>query len=275
MGGQNRKSFLRTLGLIGAGTMLAKGNSVSSPTSPPKLQHTEPSHRNGANRVLRVAHLTDIHVKPSRIAEYGMAAALEAVNSMKHKPDFIMNGGDAIMNDGAITKGIIRDQWDSFHHLLKSDNSLPVYHCVGNHDLFGFLLPSADHAESKKWAMDEYSLTKSYYSFGKNGWRFIVLDSVHGRNSIPGYCGKLDDEQMDWLKNELQAIPNGTHVSIVSHIPILAICSLFDNIFTTMQRNLTDTNLHNDAGELVELFYNSDKVRACMSGHIHLIDYVN
>ena len=225
---------------------------------------------------MRVAHLTDIHVKPSRIAEYGMAAALNAVNNMKDKPDFIINGGDAIMNEGALTKGTVREQWGAFHNLINKENSLPVYHCIGNHDLYGFVLPSADHAESKRWAMDEYQLKRSYYSFDKKGWRFIVLDSIHGRNSVPGYLGKLDDEQIAWLRSELSNLDADTHVCIVSHIPILAICSMFDGIFTgNMQRSVSTTNMHEDAGELVELFYKYRNVRLCMSGHIHLIDYVN
>ena len=276
MNGQNRKSFLRTLGLLGAGTLLAGGTSVPVQPGASKLEHTEPRRRSGTKRVLRVAHLTDIHVKPSRIAEYGMAAALHAVNSMTDKPDFIMNGGDAIMNEGALTKGTVKEQWSSFHNIIHKENSLPVYHCIGNHDLYGFILPSADHADSKKWAMDEYQLKKPYYSFEKNGWKFIVLDSVHGRNSVPGYYGKLDSDQMDWLKQELSSTSGDTHVCIVSHIPILAICSMFDGIFTgNMQRSVSTTNMHDDAGELVELFYRYPNVRNCMSGHIHLIDYVN
>ncbi len=273
---QNRKSFLRTLGLLGAGTLMANGTPISRQGITEKLSHTEPRPGAANRRVLRVAHLTDIHVKPSRIAEYGTAAALMAVNSMADKPDFIMNGGDAIMNEGALTKGTVREQWESFHNILNKDNSLPVYHCIGNHDLFGFVLPSADHAESKKWAMDEYQLRKPYYSFDKNGWRFIVLDSIHGRNSVPGYLGKLDEEQMIWLRNEIASTAVDTHICIVSHIPILAICSMFDGIFTNnMQRSVSTTNMHEDAGELVELFYQNRNVRVCMSGHIHLIDYVN
>ncbi len=276
MNNQNRKSFLRTLGLLGASSLFANGTAISRASAPEKLSHTEPRLVSNKKRVLRVAHLTDIHVKPSHIAEYGMAAALRAVNDMTDKPDFIINGGDAIMNEGALTKGTVKEQWGAFHNILKQDNSLQVYHCIGNHDLFGFVLPSSDHAESKIWAMDEYGLKKPYYSFDRNGWHFIILDSVHGRNSVPGYLGKLDEEQMAWLRNELLTIPTQTHICIVSHIPILAICSMFDGIFTnSMQRSVSSTNMHEDAGELVELFYQNRNVRACMSGHIHLIDYVN
>ena len=225
---------------------------------------------------LRVAHLTDIHVSPDRAAEFGMAASMTAVNNLKDKPTMIINGGDAIMNAATLTRGGIKDQWSSFHKLLKSDNDLPIYNCIGNHDLFGFLLPSADHAESKKWAMDEYQLTKPYYSFTEGTWHFIILDSIHGRKAIPGYLGKLDAEQMDWLKKELKAVPADRHICIVSHIPILAVCSMFDRDITNMHSmHISDSNMHADSEELIELFYQHKNVRACLSGHIHMIDYVN
>lgn len=276
---QDRKSFLRTLSLLGAGTLLASGTpapaiTATESTSPPL--NTEPKRTGAAKRVLRVANLTDIHVKADRVAEYGMAAALHAVNKMDDKPDFIINGGDAIMNAAALAKSTIKDQWNTFNRLLKNENSLPVYHCIGNHDLYGFLLPSANHDESKKWAMDEYAIAKPYYSFTQNGWKFIVLDSIHARKSVPGYFGKLDEEQMLWLRNELNATQVDTNVCIVSHIPILAICCLFDRDITNPDHmRIADNNMHVDSPELANLFFAHKNVRACLSGHIHLVDYVN
>ncbi len=273
-----RKSFLKTLGILGGGSLLLKSNAMSPllPTDSPNPMRTQPAGFNPARRVLRVAHLTDIHIKNERAAEYGMAAALHAVNNMVDKPDFIINGGDAIMNAASLTREVVKDQWGCFQRILSGENSLPVYHCVGNHDLYGWMLPSPDHAEAKKWAMDEYSLKRSYYAMELNGWKFIVLDSIHGRKSVPGYYGKLDEEQMDWLKRELEATPSTTHVCIVSHIPILAICCLFDNdVTSTGKLKISENNMHYDSDELARLFYKHGNVRTCLSGHIHLIDYVN
>jgi 3',5'-cyclic AMP phosphodiesterase CpdA len=272
---QNRKAFLRTLGLMGTGAMLINSTVIPSAPVAETLANTEPSPSQ-SGIPLRVAHLTDIHVSPARIAEYGMAASLNAVNSLKDKPTFIMNGGDAIMNAATLTKGGVQEQWNSYHKILQSDNNIPVYNCIGNHDLFGFLMPDNDHAESKKWAMDEYHMPKPYYSFTQGVWKFIVLDSIHGRKSIPGYYGRLDDEQMDWLKSELHSTPEATHVCIVSHIPILAICCMFDRDITNMRSmHISDSNMHADSEELTELFYQHKNVKACLSGHIHMIDYVN
>jgi Icc protein len=272
----DRKTFLRTLGFAGAGALLVGGTSIQPQLVNETPDRTEPCSKTTQKPALRVAHLTDIHIRPDAVAEHGMAAALNAVNNMPNKPDFILNGGDAIMNSAAISRGTVQAQWETFHRILKSDNSLPVYHCIGNHDLFGFMLPSPEHEGAKQWAQDEYELAKPYYSFDKNGWRFIVLDSIHGRDSVPGYFGKLDEAQMRWLKKELANAPAGMHICIASHIPILAICCLFDGgVFNTQLMKISDNNMHADAEDLVDLFYSNKNVRACLSGHIHLIDYVN
>lgn len=263
----DRKSFIYTLGLAGAGALLAgSATAGSADPTPPKAP---------IKRVLRMAHLTDIHVKTEKVAEHGMAAALYEVNNMEDKPDFIMNGGDAIMNAAAVSKANIKEQWACYHRIMKDENSLPVYNCIGNHDVFGWMMPSPDHLEAKKWAKQEYQMQESYYSFVVNGWKMIVLDSIHGRRSVPGYCGKLDDRQMDWLKNELEATPASTHVCIISHIPILAICCLFDSMTKAGKLKITENNMHCDSDQLVSMFYKAQNIRACLSGHIHLIDYVN
>ena len=47
---------------------------------------------------IRFAYLTDIHVKPDLIVETGMAKAFNHVQSLKSKANFIVNGGDSIMD---------------------------------------------------------------------------------------------------------------------------------------------------------------------------------
>ena len=77
-----RKTFLRSTGaLIGAGLL-------------PSIAYADKSKK----KAVRLAHLTDIHVKPGIIAETGMAKALHHVQKLDKEVDFIVNGGDAIMD---------------------------------------------------------------------------------------------------------------------------------------------------------------------------------
>lgn len=243
-------------------------------TSPALLSLPEKHSR--SKRVLRVAHLTDIHIKPDKVAEAGFAAALHQVNSLADKPDFIINGGDSIMNAVSLSKEHVKEQWNCFHTLLQNENNLNIHHCVGNHDLFGWAMPGVNKSSGKTWALDEYRMKKAYYSFSTNGWKFIVLDSIHSRKSVPGYFGKVDEEQLAWLESELLNTPEHAHICIVSHIPILAVCTLFDGSYVHNNHwFVPDNTLHADARILRDLFYKSGKVKACLSGHIHMIDHVN
>ena len=80
---------------------------------------------------LQVAFLSDVHVKPTAAAEAGMRKAFRHVNSLKQKPDFIINGGDAIMDAMASNKAKTQAQWDVWNKVLNSENHLPVYHVIG------------------------------------------------------------------------------------------------------------------------------------------------
>ena len=74
---------------------------------------------------LRFAFLTDIHVKQGIGAEAGMARALHHAQSLKPKVDFIINGGDSIMDSLEADKQTTKMQWDLFHSLLKKKTVCP------------------------------------------------------------------------------------------------------------------------------------------------------
>jgi 3',5'-cyclic-AMP phosphodiesterase len=125
-----------------------------------------------------VAHLTDIHVKPDKIAEAGLAKAFKSVQNLNPKPDFILNGGDSIMDALDKTKDEVKVQWALYKSILKAENSLPVTHVIGNHDIWGWLSKSSDALKNDKqygkaWVVEELKLPKRYYSFERSGWKFV------------------------------------------------------------------------------------------------------
>ncbi len=238
-------------------------------------------------KTIRFAHITDIHVKPGEIPETGMAKALHHVQQMHPKVDFIMNGGDSIMDSLEADKQKTQIQWDLFHTILKKENSLPIYHCIGNHDIWGWFVqenvttgqsgnPDSDRLYGKAWVQETLEMKNRFYSFTKDKWHFIVLDSTQ-LNSAGGYIAYIDPEQLDWLKRELVNIPTDKFICIISHIPILSICAglFFDKTETNgdlkIQRNL----MHTDFFVLKKIFQQHSNIKLCLSGHIHLQDELN
>ena len=226
---------------------------------------------------LRFGHLTDIHVKPGAIPETGMAKAFQHVQQLKQKVEFIINGGDSIMDGLEASKEKTQTQWDLFKNILQKENSLPIYHTIGNHDVWGWFVkqdkPDNDRLYGKVWAVEMLEMKNRYYSFNKGNWHFIVLDSAQ-LNPAGGYIGKIDEPQLDWLQKELESVPASKFICIVSHIPILSICSgLFFNKTEAngdlkIQRNL----MHTDFLALKKIFIKYPNIKLCVSGHIHLQD---
>lgn len=226
----------------------------------------------------RIAHITDIHVKPGEIPEKGMAKALQAIQNIKVNVDFMVNTGDAIMDALATDKPSAQTQWNLFHTIMKSENQLPVYSCIGNHDVWGWFNKSEqdklDKVYGKQWAVDEFKIPGRYYSIDHEGWSFIFLDSTQ-LNPAGGYIAYLDNEQLEWLQETLAKAKN-KNVCIFSHIPILSICAgLFfnktqENGDIVIQRNL----MHTDFFKLRDIFLSHPNIKGCVSGHIHLQDDV-
>lgn len=227
-------------------------------------------------RSLRIAHLTDIHVQPERGAPEGMEAALAHAVGQKDKPDLIFTGGDLIMDSFGATKERTKEQWDIFARVM-GGVKLPVEHTIGNHDVWGWGSRekySKEPEYGKKWACDILGLKKPFRSFDRAGWHFIVLDSTYMKEPT-GYTARLDDEQYEWLKGDLAATDPKTPIMVVSHIPIIAICSFFDGENEKSgDWTIPGSWMHIDARRIKDAFKKHPNVKICVSGHEHLLDQV-
>jgi Icc protein len=257
-----RRSFLQNISALAG----AAGLPLSLDASP------------AAKKSIRFAHITDIHVKPGEVPEKGTAKALQHVQQSKFRPEFIINGGDSIMDALEADKQKTQQQFTLFKTILAKENSLPIHHCIGNHDIWGWFIKNnesirADKLYGKQWVVEELSMPARHYSFTKGKWKFIVLDSTQ-LNPAGGYIAYVDPTQLDWLVQELQSTPKDTFICVVSHIPILSICAgLFFNKTEAngdlkIQRNL----MHTDFLALKKLFMQYPNIKVCLSGHIHMQD---
>jgi 3',5'-cyclic AMP phosphodiesterase CpdA len=256
-----RRSFLQNIGALAGAAALPL-----------------PLEASPAGKSIRFAYITDIHVKPGEVPEKGMAKALQHVQQSKFRPAFIMNGGDSIMDALEADKQKTQQQFTLFKTILAKENSLPIHHCIGNHDVWGWFIKNnesikADKLYGKQWVVEELGMPARHYSFTKGKWKFIVLDSTQ-LNPAGGYIAYVDPTQLDWLTQELASTPKSTFICIVSHIPILSICAgLFFNKTEAngdlkIQRNL----MHTDFLTLKKLFMQYPNIKLCLSGHIHMQD---
>ena len=257
-----RRKFLQNISLISATAVIPE---IAAAETVKKKKH------------FRVAFISDIHIKALEVAEAGMKRALQHINQMTDQPDFIINGGDSIMDALAADKIKTQAQWELFNKIIHTENKLPLKYCLGNHDIWGWQLKEdikTDPLYGKSWWLKQTGYSKTYYSFDHHDWHFIILDSVQENKG--GYIALLDDEQFNWLENELNSNTE-KFTCIVSHIPIISFCSaLFaKDMLPNGDWKLSRALLHTDAKKIKDLFKKHPNIKSCLSGHIHLQDEVN
>ena len=218
----------------------------------------------------RFVFMTDIHVQPELAAEEGFKQAIDKVNSLSPKPDFVITGGDLIMD--ALKQNYERaDSLYTLYDDLCKNFAMPVYHCIGNHELFGLFEESginADHPEyAKNMFRNRIGQGKTYRSFDHKGWHFILLDGV-GITDTRGYTGHIDEEQLAWLKPDLEKLDNNTPIVVALHMPIVSFYLQLEK--GTMQTFRHSTVLTNSK-EVMNVFKNY-KLRLALQGHWHVVE---
>jgi len=230
-------------------------------------------------RVLRIAHMTDFHVQPGGNSPDGMVRALHHVQALEDPPNVIFNTGDSVMETTRSDRYKAEQQWDTYTSILAAENSIPIVHAIGNHDIWGWGLTDSsamgDPMYGKEMAIAKLGLPHRYYSFDFAGWHFIVLDSTYltspGSNSP--FMGRLDEEQYQWLLSEMNmvAVTTNAHVCLLSHIPIMVACGFFSAPDTEASGNwvVPAQMMHIDARRLRDCFVQFPQIQLCLSGHTH------
>lgn len=227
----------------------------------------------GKKPVLRVAHLTDVHLKNELEAPAKFAKCLHHVQQQSPKVDFILNGGDIVFDMNKENLSNINSQWKLLEDIIKAESSIPAHYCLGNHDVWWSENNKGQAVYGKQYTLDKLSLAKPYYSVEKNGWKFIILDSVHLDIDNTWYIGKLGDEQFAWLENELKNTNPATPILVLTHIPILT-ATLMIKEKVVNRWEMRGGDMHTDTAKIINLFYQYPNVKICLSGHVHLRDKV-
>jgi len=215
------------------------------------------------------AFLTDIHLQPELNAQEGYMKAIKAVNELD--PDFVITGGDQIMD----ALGVEYERAEMLYDLYietTSEFNMPVYNTLGNHDVFGLSVESGidpSHSEYYK-NLFQKRIGKSYYSFDHDGWHFMVLDSID-KTVDRTYFGKIDEEQMAWIADDLKNIGKDTPIVLATHLP-------FISVIRQIRAGSTEANpagwIIVNSKEVLELFQGYN-LKLVLQGHLHSLEEIN
>ena len=252
----NRRDLLRAAAL-GGGMLAGVG---CRPKRPPT-----PAPASGPD--FTVAFLTDPHVFAEKGAAQGTALAVEHAMAQSRAPELAITGGDLAFDILATGKEAADAQYDLFDDALSS-LGVPVHHTLGNHDCFGVFEESGvaldDPLFGKGYFVDRFGLERPYYSFDHESWHFVVLDTLGIDAENRKYRGWVDQEQLDWLADDL--LSSGKPTVVVGHIP------LFSNFIEWMRgtadgipERVSVVNSHQVASVLVD-----QNVKLVIAGHLHI-----
>lgn len=204
------------------------------------------------------AFLTDIHIRPDMNAPIGFQMAIDKVNELN--PDFVLTGGDLVF-DAMRGNQQKSDSLFTLYTSMIKGFKIPVYNCIGNHDLFAIYpeSPESDTHPDYKYGMFERYFGKSYYSFDHKGWHFIVLNSLDVTEDNK-YKGHFHEKQLEWLKSDLENVNKSTPIVIVSHLPML---SVRGQVAGTGGNSMID-----NVSEVFKII-DSHNLKLILQGHIH------
>ncbi len=212
--------------------------------------------------------MTDIHITQQLHAQEGVLKAIDEINKLA--PDFVLTGGDNIM-DALVQPYDSSIALYNLYEETMENLRMPIYHGMGNHEIFGLYEQSGvspDHKEYGK-KLYEHELAKPYYSFDNKNWRFVVLDGI-GFTEDRHYFGKIDAQQIEWLKKDLEKAGNKP-VAVSIHIPLLSVGSqIMKGPTVGMEKSTIITN----ANEIIEIL-EQHNVKLVLQGHLHFLEDIN
>ncbi|MDC6390425.1 metallophosphoesterase [Maribacter sp. PR1] len=213
--------------------------------------------------------MTDIHLQPERGAQEAFQKVIDTVNKLH--VDFVLTGGDLVYD-------ALRGNFNRSDSLFRTYSTsikkfdVPVYNTIGNHELFGIYRESdikTNHPDYK-YGMYERYLGKRYYSFDHKGWHFISLCSIEEKDQR--YIGLIDDEQKQWLKDDLAQLDTETPIVLSTHIPFI---STYNQRYPKNKVKEVPNELWiYNRDEILKLFNDLD-LKLVLQGHMHWIEDIN
>ncbi len=184
----NRRTFLKTVGLSAAGTLL---------TGPTLAGEPKASVGN-----FTFAQLCD--------TQFGMGGYEEDLARFSRAVELInASGADFAVVCGDLVNRADKDSFADFNR-IKAGLNVPCYAAPGNHDVGG--PPTAKTLQFYRETID-----KDYFSFTHKGYTFVIVNTQLWKDEVEGESDKHDQ----WFNTTLKiAAEKGSPVFVVGHMPV-------------------------------------------------------
>jgi 3',5'-cyclic AMP phosphodiesterase CpdA len=203
----SRRGALKCLAFGGVGTLFMLAGGVLAP-----VELALAANAKDSTGVPLFLQISDSHICFNKDANPDVAGTLkqtiDLVNAMPVKPALIIHTGD-------ITHLSKPEEFDLAAQLLSGLNITELHTVPGEHDVTDGL--GTEYFNR----FGQASNNRGYYGFDHNGVHFIGLVNV--MHFKANGLGSLGDEQLAWLKNDLQGRSSSTPIVVFAHMPMWTI----------------------------------------------------
>jgi len=202
----SRRGALKCLAFGGAGTLFTLSGGILTP-----MALSSKAFAQGAGTPLFL-QISDTHIGFNKEANPDVAGTLKETialaNAMKMRPALTIHTGD-------ITHLSRAAEFDTALQLMSDLKAGELHTVPGEHDV-------TDGMGAEYFArFGKASDNRGYYSFDHQGVHFVGLVNV--MNFKPNGLGGFGDDQLAWLKADLEARSSSTPIVIFAHMPMWTI----------------------------------------------------
>jgi plastocyanin len=205
--GVDRRGFLKCMAWAGTGLVWTMSGGI-----PVSQAFAKGMGKDAGNGDFSFVQISDSHIGFNKPANPDVTAtlqtAIDKINAMPHKPDFIIHTGDL----SHLSKP---SEFDTLDQALKGVSAKQIYFVPGEHDML------TDNGEQYLQRYGKGSKGSGWYSFDHKGVHFVGLVNV--ANLKAGGLGSLGHEQLDWLADDLKVRSASTPIVLFAHIPLWTI----------------------------------------------------
>ncbi len=226
-----------------------------------------PNSEKSAGKLL---FLTDLHASPERDIPQRIQAIADKLKEWRGTP--WLAGGDLISGGFWSSAGTMEAHWKLLRPVIDALGA-PLMATAGNHDLVG-ARPQQGQASANPWSEFQEHLgdAASLRVTESMGWKFFSVDSVFPHiEEDPGYEGRVQQNHLDALREELARTDRKQPLLLMTHMPLLTVRFQADKgaALAPPKARVLINNV-----EVLDLF-REHSLKLVLQGHLHVFEQIH
>ena len=203
----DRRGFLKCMAWAGTGLVWTMAGGVLSSCALPQVGSSS-----NATGDFTFVQVSDSHIGFNNVPNTDVTGtfqkAIARVGSLQTRPAFVLHTGDlSHLSQPA--------QYDTVDQVLTQARFDQVFYVPGEHDTF------VDNGQAFLQRFGKGSTGNGWRSFDFKGVHFVGLVNVW--NLKAGGFGVLGDDQLAWLRKDLEPLSASTPIVVYAHVPLWAV----------------------------------------------------